>query len=63
MLAIISSMNETLQDGRGRKSVKDKIKVIRSIGVLVTKIGLTMTTFSQQVRRSHRAAAGQDARR
>lgn len=55
MLGIISHLNDTLQDARGRKSVEDKTKVIRSVGALVTKIGLTMSTYSQQV--SHRPSS------
>ena len=51
MLGIISNVNELLQDGRGKKSVQEKIKVIRSLGVLMKEIGVTMATFSQQVSR------------
>ena len=49
MLGIISNVNELLQDSKGRKTVHDKIKVIRSLGVLMTQIGPMMATFSQQV--------------
>ena len=49
MLGIISNVNELLQDGRGKKTVQEKIKVIRSLGVLMKEIGVTMATFSQQV--------------
>lgn len=49
MLGIISNVNELLQDGRGKKTVQEKTKVIRSLGVLMKEIGVTMATFSQQV--------------
>ncbi|CDZ97128.1 serine threonine-protein kinase atr [Phaffia rhodozyma] len=49
MLGIISNVNELLQDGQGRKTAQDKIKVIRSLGALMKKIGPTMATFSQQI--------------
>lgn len=55
MLGIISNINEVLQDVHGRKSVNDKIRVIRSLGALMRKIGDTMATFSQQVRSSSNA--------
>lgn len=48
MLGIISSVNELLQS---KKSVHEKSKVIRSLGVLMKKIGLMMATYSQQVSR------------
>lgn len=57
MLGIISNINEVLQDVHGRKSVNDKIRVIRSLGALMRKIGDTMATFSQQVRPSSNATS------
>jgi serine/threonine-protein kinase ATR len=50
MVGIISYLSEVLQDVQGKKSPAAKKQVIRSIGVLVQKVGPSMSSVSPQVR-------------
>lgn len=49
MLAIISLMNDLLQEVNGKKTAEEKRKVIRSFGELISKVGDSMMSFSPQV--------------
>lgn len=49
MLGVISQLNDMLHDVQGRKTVEEKRKIIRSLGVLIAKIGDSMSSFSPQV--------------
>lgn len=50
MLGIMSHLNEVLQDVLGKKSVRFKSQVIRSIGALVLQVGHTVSAIAPQVR-------------
>ena len=49
MVGIISYLSEVLQDVQGKKSPAAKKQVIRSIDVLVQKVGPSMSSVSPQV--------------
>ena len=49
MLGIMTHLNETLHDIQGKKSVKEKQKMLRSLGKLVEMIGASIASYSPQV--------------
>nr|WPS94695.1 serine/threonine-protein kinase [Naematelia aurantialba] len=49
MLGVISHLNDTLHDVRGKKSVQEKRKIIRSLGELIDLVGQSMSAFSPQI--------------
>lgn len=53
MLGVISTMNDMLHDVQGKKSVEEKRKIVRSLGVLIAKVGDSMASFSPQVSHKH----------
>lgn len=50
MLGIMTHLNETLHDMRGKKTIAFKRKLIRSIGALIFLVGQAMSAYSPQVR-------------
>ena len=49
MLGVMTHLNETLHDIRGKKSAVFKRKLIRSLGVLIGLVGDSMASYSPQV--------------
>jgi len=49
MLGVISDINDMLRDVHGRKSVKDKQKIIRGMGVMIVNIGAAIFNLAPQV--------------
>lgn len=49
MLGILTHLNDTLHDMRGKKSVAEKRKLIRSLGALIKLVGDSMSSYSPQV--------------
>jgi serine/threonine-protein kinase ATR len=49
MLGILTHLNDTLHDMRGKKSVTEKRKLIRSLGALIKLVGDSMSSYSPQV--------------
>lgn len=50
MLGIMTRLNEVLQDVLGKKPIRFKSQVIRSIGALVLEVGHTISAIAPQVR-------------
>lgn len=49
MLGILTQLNDTLHDMRGKKTVAFKCKLIRSLGALIELVGDSMSAYSPQV--------------
>ena len=49
MLGIMTHLNETLHDIRGKKTVEFKCKLIASLGSLISLVGDSMASYSPQV--------------
>lgn len=49
MLGIMSHLNEVLQDVLGKKSIRFKSQVIRSIGALILQVGHAVSAIAPQV--------------
>ena len=49
MLGILTQLNDTLHDMRGKKSVAFKCKLIRSLSALIQLVGNSMSSYSPQV--------------
>ncbi|KAF8165694.1 hypothetical protein B0H34DRAFT_690087 [Crassisporium funariophilum] len=49
MLGLISDINDMLQDVQGKKSVKTKRKILRSLGALVVEIGPAISNVAPQI--------------
>lgn len=53
VLGILSSLNDILNDGQGKKSASHKATVVRSVGALVEVVGSTISLVTPQVRLQH----------
>jgi len=56
MLGILTQLNDTLHDMRGKKTVAFKCKLIRSLGALIELVGDSMSAYSPQVSPSTKPA-------
>ncbi|WVQ74974.1 hypothetical protein IAR50_004582 [Cryptococcus sp. DSM 104548] len=58
MAGIISQLNDMLHGALGKKTVKEKCKMIRSLGELIKMAGDSMTSFSPQIMASLQSTLG-----
>ncbi|KAJ3818475.1 hypothetical protein EV361DRAFT_810329 [Lentinula raphanica] len=58
MLGLISNINDMLQDVQGKKSIDDKKRILRSLGVLIGHIGSASASVAPQIMATFQTMVG-----